>query len=87
MADHFYTVEPPSWRWSVLEMIPVVAGKMQRAISSLGTLRGPCPTTRLPKRLFEEDVLKDAGGDLAPRVLEGRRGGLYPLQQATVVRR
>lgn len=36
---------------------------------------------------FEEYVLQEAGGDLAPTVLEGRRGGLYPLWQAILMRR
>ena len=35
----------------------------------------------------EEYVLQDAGEDLIHTVLEDRRGGLYPLLQATVVRR
>ena len=68
-------------------MVPVVASETQRTISSLGTLRDPCPTTRLPKRLFEEHALKDVRGNFTLTVLEGRRRGLYPLWQATVVRR
>jgi hypothetical protein len=68
-------------------MDPVVANRTQRTKSSLGTFRDLYPTTRLPKRLFEEYVLKNTGEDLAPTVLEDRRGGLYPLSQATVVRR